>query len=142
VHVTQDGITLSVWHGDLHKRKPSGGKKRMYRMKRRFERGGFPTETLLGEPKRKIIRRHGGNLKVRVVKEKNACVTNPDTGKTEKTEITRVVRNPANVDYNRRGVITKGTIIETNLGLAKVTSRPGQHGIINAVLVKKEAENA
>jgi small subunit ribosomal protein S8e len=111
-------------------------------MKRRFERGGFPTQTLLGEPKRKIIRRHGGNLKVRVVKEKNACVTNPDTGKTEKTEITRVVRNPANVDYNRRGVITKGTIIETSLGLAKVTSRPGQHGIINAVLIEKEeAEN-
>lgn len=132
---------MSVWHGDLHKRKPSGGKKRAYRMKRRFERGGFPTETLLGEPKRKIIRRRGGNIKVRVVREKNACVTNPETGKTEKVEITRVVRNPANVDYDRRGVITKGTVIETSLGLAKVTSRPGQDGLINAVLVEKEAEN-
>jgi small subunit ribosomal protein S8e len=111
-------------------------------MKRRFERGSFPTETVLGEPKRKIIRRHGGNLKVKVVKEKNACITNSETGKTEKVEITRVVRNPANVDYNRRGVITKGTIIETRLGLAKVTSRPGQDGLINAVLVKKEEENA
>jgi len=133
---------LSVWHGDLHKRKASGGKKRAYRMKRRFERGAFPTETLMGEPKRKIIRRRGGNLKVRVVKEKNACVTNPATGKTEKVEIVRVVRNPANIDYNRRGVITKGTVIETGLGLAKVTSRPGQDGLINAVLVQKEAENA
>jgi small subunit ribosomal protein S8e len=132
---------VSVWHGDLHKRKPSGGKKRAYRMKRRFERGGFPTETLLGEPKRKIIRRRGGNFKVRVVKEKAACVTNPETGKTEKTEITRVVRNPANVDYDRRGVITKGTIILTSSGLAKVTSRPGQDGLINAILVKKETEN-
>jgi small subunit ribosomal protein S8e len=132
---------MSVWHGDLHKRKPSGGKKRAYRMKRRFERGAFPTETLMGEPKRKISRRRGGNIKVRVVREKNACVTNPETGKTEKTEIKRVVRNPANVDYNRRGVITKGTIIETSLGTAKVTSRPGQDGLINAVLIKKETEN-
>lgn len=133
---------MSVWHGDLHKRKPSGGRKRAYRMKRRFERGSFPTETILGEPKRKTVRRHGGNYKTRAIKEKNACITNPETGKTEKTEIIRVVRNPANVDYNRRGVITKGTIIETSLGLAKVTSRPGQHGIINAVLVPKKTETA
>jgi small subunit ribosomal protein S8e len=132
---------MSVWHGDLHKRKPSGGRKRAYRMKRRFERGAFPTETRLGEPKRKTLRRHGGNTKTRVVKEKNACVTNPETGKTEKTEITRVIRNPANIDYNRRGVITKGTIIETPLGQAKITSRPGQDGTINAVLVPKKTEN-
>jgi small subunit ribosomal protein S8e len=132
---------MSVWHGDLHKRKPSGGKKRAYRMKRRFERGAFPTQTLMGEPKRKFSRRRGGNLKIRVVREKNASVTNPETGKTEKTEITRIIRNPANVDYNRRGVITKGTIIETSLGTAKVTSRPGQHGVINAILIKKETEN-
>ena len=92
----------------------------------------------MGEPKRKTLRRRGGNLKTRVVKEKNACVTNPDTGKTEKTEIKRVIRNPANIDYNRRGVITKGTIIETSMGTAKVTSRPGQHGVINATLIKKE----
>jgi small subunit ribosomal protein S8e len=134
---------MSVWHGDLHKKKPSGGRKRAYRMKRRFEGGAFPAETLLGEPKRKIVRTHGGSLKVKVVKEKNACVTNPTTGKTEKAEITRVVRNPSNIDYSRRGVITKGTIIETSLGLARVTSRPGQDGLINAVLVEKEeAEGA
>jgi small subunit ribosomal protein S8e len=54
-----------------------------------------------------------------------------------KTEITRVVKNGANVDYNR-GVITKGAEIETVLGLAKVTSRPGSDGIINAVLITKE----
>jgi len=110
-------------------------------MKRRFERGSFPTETLIGEPKRKIVRRRGGNLKVRVVMEKNVNVTNRSTGKTEKTEIVRVLRNPANIDYNRRGVITKGTIVETSLGSARVTSRPGQHGLINAVLVQKEANS-
>ena len=70
--------------------------------------------------------------------DKYASVTDPKTGKTEKTEITRVVKNGANVDYNRRGVITKGAEIETALGLAKVTSRPGSDGIINAVLITKE----
>lgn len=129
---------MSVWHGDLHKRKPTGGKRKPYRCKRKFEQGSFPTETVLGEPKRKIERRRGGNLKVRVLSEKYACVTDLKTGKTEKAEILRVVKNPANVDYDRRGVITKGTIIETSLGLARVKSRPGQNGVINAVLVGEE----
>lgn len=128
---------MSVWHGDLHKKKPSGGIKRAYRMKRRFERGSFPAETTLGEPKKKIDRRRGDNTKIRLLSVNQANVSNPSTGKTEKVEILRVVRNPANVDYNRRGVITKGTIVETPLGTARVTSRPGQDGIINAVLVPK-----
>jgi small subunit ribosomal protein S8e len=129
---------MSVWHGDLHKRKPTGGKKRAYRGKRKFEQGSFPVETIIGEPKRKIEEGRGGNIKIKVLSEKYACVTDLKTGKTEKAEILRVVKNPANVDYDRRGVITKGAIIETSLGLARVTSRPGQNGVINAVLIGEE----
>jgi len=129
---------MSVWHGDLHKKKPSGGKKRAYRGKRKFEQGSFPVETVLGGPERKIERKSGNTFKVKVLSEKYACVTDLKTGKTQKAEILRVVKNPANVDYDRRGVITKGAIIETSLGLARVTSRPGQNGVINAVLTEKE----
>ncbi|MEM2972177.1 MAG: 30S ribosomal protein S8e [Candidatus Bathyarchaeia archaeon] len=132
---------MSVWHGDLHKKKPSGGRKRAYRGKRKFEEGRFPTETTLGEPKRKIVRGRGETTKIRVLSEKYACVTDPKSGKTTKVEIARVVKNPVNVDYDRRGVITKGAIIETQLGLARVTSRPGQNGVINAVLVSEEEKS-
>jgi len=128
---------LSVWHGDLHKKKPSGGRKKAYRTKRRYEKGSFPTETTLGEPKQKTNRTRGGNTKIRLPATNQANVSD-SSGKTQKTEITRVIRNPANVDYNRRGVITKGTIIETPLGQAKVTSRPGQNGIVNATLTTEE----
>lgn len=118
--------------------KPSGGKRHPYRIKRRFERGSFPIEVTLGEVKRKLSRRRGGNLKMRLLSAKQANVSNATTGKTDVGEILRVLRNPANVDYNRRGVITKGTVIETSLGLAKVTSRPGQSGIINAMLISEK----
>jgi small subunit ribosomal protein S8e len=131
---------MSVWHGSLRKRKLTGGKKRAYRAKKKYEEGGFPAETTLGEPRRKSIRTMGGNTKTKVLSDKFATVTNPKTGKTEKTQITRVVRNGANVDYNRRGVITKGAEIETALGLAKVTSRPGNDGVINAILVEGKAK--
>ncbi len=128
---------MSVWHGDLHKRKSTGGKRRPYRGKRKFEAGSFPVETVLGEPERKIERTRGGNIKVKLLSDKYVCVADSKTGKTQKVEILRVVKNPANVDYDRRGVITKGAIIETPLGLARVTSRTGQDGVINAVLIKE-----
>jgi small subunit ribosomal protein S8e len=132
---------MSVWHGSIRKRKLTGGRKRVYRVKRKFEAGSFPAETILGEPKRRSSRGQGGLLKIRALSDKFASVTNLRSGKTEKAEILRVVRNRANVDYNRRGVITKGAEIETSLGLARVTSRPGSHGIINAVLIGKEEKS-
>ena len=52
-----------------------------------------------------------------------------------KTEIISVVENPANIHYVRRNIMTKGAIIETELGKAKITSRPGQTGTINAILI-------
>ena len=73
--------------------------------------------------------------------DKQACVTDQKSGKTQKVDIIRVVKSPANIDFDRRGVITKSSLIETSLGVARVTSRPGQHGIINAVLVNEEAKS-
>jgi small subunit ribosomal protein S8e len=122
-------------HSSLRKRKLTGGKKRAYRTKKKYEAGGYAAETILGEPKRKSTRGYGGNSKTKVLTDKFASVTDPKSGKTEKTEILRVAKNAANVDFNRRGVITKGAEIETALGMAKVTSRPGKDGIINAVLI-------
>lgn len=129
---------MSVWNSDMRKKKSSGGRKHAYRKKRKFEQGTFPAETLMGERKRKFVRGRGGNLKIKVLVEKQVCVADPKTGKTEKTEVTRVVRNPANIDYGRRGVITKGAIVETPIGQARITSRPGQHGVLNAIKVSSE----
>jgi small subunit ribosomal protein S8e len=133
---------MSVWHGNLHKKKRSGGRKRVYRVKRKYEQGTFAAETTLGETKRKFTNGYGCYKKIKLLKAKYASVTDVKSGKTEKTEILRVVRNPANVDYNRRGVITKGAEIETSLGMAKVTSRPGNDGVINAILVSGKEEKA
>lgn len=129
---------MSVWRGDMHKQKPSGGRGHAFRKKRKFEQGTFPAETTMGEQKKKVIRGRGANLKIKLLAGKQACVIDPKTGKASKTDVLRVVKNPANIDYDRRGVITKGAVIETPLGQARVTSRPGQHGILNAVLIATE----
>ena len=76
-------------------------------------------------------------MKVRVYKTFYANVIDPETHKAQKVKIIKVVENPADRNLDRMGVITKGTIIETELGKAKVTSRAGQDGTVNAVLLKE-----
>ncbi len=127
---------MPQWHGDLRKRKKTGGKKHVFRGKRAFEMGSDPAETIVGEMRVKKKRGRGGKMKLRALAVNFVNVTDPATGKTQKTEIRGVVRNPANVDYQRRGVVTKGAILDTPLGQALVTSRPGQHGVVNAVLLQ------
>jgi len=48
-----------------------------------------------------------------------------------------VLEYATNNDYQRRGVISKGAILETEAGKCKVVSRPGQHGVVNAILQKQ-----
>lgn len=101
--------------------------------------GSEPAETILGDVRLSRRSTRGGGLKHVVLACKNANVTDPSTGKSQKVEITRVLKNPANPDYQKRGVITRGAIIETSLGQAEVTSRPGQDGVVNAILQRPKA---
>ena len=102
--------------------------------------GRLPTETIVApNEERRRIRVRGGNYKVRLVKALYANVTIPSQGVTKRVRILRVVENPASQDYSRRGIITKGAIIQTELGRARVTSRPGQDGVVNAVLLEEKA---
>ena len=115
-------------------RKRTGGRRRPNRDKRKHELGGEPTETQLGEPKLKAIDARGTSTKTRAIRTNTATVATDDG--TVAAEIEDVVENPADPNYARRNIITRGAIIETSAGRARVTSRPGQDGQINAVLAE------
>ncbi len=121
---------------NLRKRKVTGGKRTPHRGRRKFERDGYPTETELGPLVVVKKRIRGGGVKVSLKQSDFVNVTDPETHETKKVRILKVIDNPANRDYRRRGVITKGAIIRTELGNARVTSRPSQDGVVNAVLIK------
>lgn len=118
-------------------RKPSGSRYKNLSKKKRHELAGEPTLTLLGSAVRKMLRIRGGNEKQKVLQDEFANVYNPKTKKSSKVKIETVVDNPANRQYIRRNIITKGTIIKTSAGNARVTSRPGQEGTVNAILIEK-----
>ncbi len=127
---------MAVWQG-RSLRKPSGGKIRRARKKRKYELGREYIPVRVSEKeKRKLIRVRGGNIKIRLVEAMYANVIDPKTNEVKKVKILGVEKNPANPHFARRNIITKGAIISTEIGKAKVTSRPGQDGVINAVLVQ------
>ena len=56
--------------------------------------------------------------------------------KIQKVEIKNVVETPSNRFLARQNILTKGTIVETELGKAKITNRPSQEPIINGILIE------
>jgi small subunit ribosomal protein S8e len=117
------------------KRTKTGAKLQSRRDKTKAELGREAKHVTLGETKSKTISARGNNTK-QVLKSTNQVnVLDPKTGKTTKIKILTVLENNANRHYVRMNVLSKGAMIKTELGDAKITSRPGQHGIVNAVLV-------
>lgn len=123
-----------LWQGESV-RKVTGGRRRPAQGKRRFEIGLAPADTHIGQDRKKMVRTVGGNVKVRAMRSEFANVTNLTNGETKKVKIENVEENGANPNYVRRNLLTKGAIIKTELGRARIMSRPGQDGIVNAVLL-------
>lgn len=117
------------------KRKYTGKKYKYFQKKRKRDLERPPIETKIGADKKKMQRVMGGNKKLKIFSANYINVTDINTNKTSKVKILRFESNLASKDYNRRHIITKGAIVETELGKVKVTSRPGQQGVINGVLI-------
>ncbi|MBI4439039.1 30S ribosomal protein S8e [Candidatus Woesearchaeota archaeon] len=118
------------------RRSPSGGRYKKLRDKRLSEIGSEPTFSRVGEGQIKRTRIRGGGVKLRVMAAGTANVYDARSGKYVKANIKAVVGNPASKHFIRRNIITKGSVIDTDLGKARVTNRPGQEGAINAVLLQ------
>lgn len=118
------------------KKKPSGARLRRVLKKRKHEMGRLPTLTKIGEKQVKRIRVQGGNYKDKLLKEQVINVFNQTTKKAEKVTIKTVIDNKANRNFIRRNILTKGTVVDTDKGHARVTNRPGQEGTVNGVLIE------
>jgi small subunit ribosomal protein S8e len=121
---------------NLAGRKFTGGRKVASRGRRKYEIDRYPNEATIGTIDTITRTVRGGNAKTAFKTADFANVTDPTSNKTVRSKLLRVTKNFANKDYERRGVISKGALIETEAGPAKVTSRPGQNGVINAIAIK------
>jgi small subunit ribosomal protein S8e len=126
---------MALWQGEST-RKPSGGRRRLNHKKRKAEIGREVILPVMGAEKRQTLRTMGGHKKAAILASNKVNVTDPATGKTQTVDFTTVTDNPANPHYVRRNILTRGAVVMTKLGKAKITSRPGQDGVLNAILVK------
>ncbi len=117
------------------KRKYTGKKYKHFNKKRKRELEGPTLDTEIAPEKKKKQRTLGGNYKLKLFATQFINVTDPGNNKTQKVRILGFEENIASKDLNRRHVLTKGAVVETELGNVRITSRPGQHGVLNGVLV-------
>ncbi len=115
-------------------KKISGGRYIQNRKKKLFEIAGQKRIIKIGEEKRKTKRIKGGNKKIFLLKAKFVNVNTKN--KNHKTEIKNVIETPSNRFLARQNIITKGTIVETDLGKVKITNRPTQEGMVNGILIE------
>ncbi len=116
--------------------KITGGRRHPLRTRRKYETDRYPNEPINGAQVTITRRVRGNNRKTAL---KTIDFVNLATGdaKVKKTKILKVLENATNSDYKRRGIITKGAILETEEGKCRIVSKPGQNGIVNAVLLKE-----
>ena len=119
---------------NLHTSKITGGRRHVLRSRRKYEIDRFPNEALIGEQITITRKVRGKNAKtsIKTIDSVNLAIDS----KIKRVKIIKVLENATNNDYQRRGVISKGAILETEEGKCRVVSRPGQHGTVNAILVK------
>ena len=119
---------------NLHTSKITGGRRHVLRSRRKFEIDRFPNEALIGEQITITRKVRGKNAKtsIKTIDSVNLAIDS----KVKRVKIIKVLENATNNDYQRRGIISKGAILETEEGKCRVVSRPGQHGTVNAILVK------
>ena len=114
--------------------KITGGRRRPLRSRKKYETNRFPNEAVIGEQITVTRKVRGKNVKtaIKTINTVNLIIDS----KAKRVKILKVLENATNNDYQRRGIISKGAILETAEGKCRVISRPGQHGIVNAVLIK------
>ncbi|HLD05374.1 MAG TPA: 30S ribosomal protein S8e [Candidatus Nanoarchaeia archaeon] len=120
---------------DRSLRKPTGGRYKNVYAKRVANKGNSPALTKLSKLVKIARRTRGGHKQFVALAVNQANVLDPKTKKITVVEIKNIKENPANRHYVRRNIMTKGAVIETPKGLARITNRPGQEGCVNAVLV-------
>ncbi len=112
----------------------TGGRRRKFRDKKLSHMGGVFAATKVSDSVLKSkVRGRGGAVGIKLKKTSKVNVVMKD-GKMKQATIKRVIESH-NPEFVRMNIITKGAVVETELGKVKVTNRVGQDGVVNGVAV-------
>ncbi|KAL2644954.1 hypothetical protein R1flu_012541 [Riccia fluitans] len=106
---------MGISRDSTHKRRATGGKKKSWRKKRKYELGRQPAMTKLSSNKTvRRIRVRGGNFKFRALRLDTGNFSWGTEAVTRKTRILDVVYNASNNELVRTQTLLKNAIIQVD----------------------------
>ncbi|CAL9040984.1 unnamed protein product [Musa banksii] len=106
---------MGISRDSMHKRRATGGKKKAWRKKRKYELGRQPANTKLSSNKTvRRIRVRGGNVKWRALRLDHGNYSWGSEAVTRKTRILDVVYNASNNELVRTQTLVKSAIIQVD----------------------------
>ena len=114
--------------------KGTGGRRGRHSDKKLRYIGGVFTATKVGKSDVRALKNARGNygkLKLKTAHFVNVLTRDG----MKKVPVRTVLETPDNRHHARQNIITKGAVIDTELGHVKVTNRVGQDGVVNGRLL-------
>ena len=114
--------------------KGTGGKRRKSSDKKLHCMGGTFTATKVGaKDMRQSNSSRGNTMKIKLKTAKMVNVLTPQGMK--KVAMRTVLETLNNRHYARQNIVTKGAIVDTEIGKVRITNRVGQDGVVNGKLL-------
>ena len=114
--------------------KGTGGKRGKASDKKLRFVGGTFTATKVGAAEKRMVKRGRGNtakIKLRTAKFVNVLTKEG----MKKVTLRTVLETPDNRHYARQNILTRGAVVDTEIGKVKITNRVGQDGVVNGKLL-------
>jgi len=106
---------MGISRDSMHKRRATGGKKKAWSKKRKYELGRQPANTKLSSNKTvRRVRVRGGNVKWRALRLDTGNYSWGSEAVTRKTRILDVVYNASNNELVRTQTLVKGAIVQVD----------------------------
>ncbi|XP_031101493.1 40S ribosomal protein S8-2-like [Ipomoea triloba] len=106
---------MGISRDSMHKRRATGGKKKAWRKKRKYELGRQPASTKLSSNKTvRRVRVRGGNVKWRALRLDTGNYSWGSEAVTRKTRILDVVYNASNNELVRTQTLVKSAIVQVD----------------------------
>ncbi|KAF3333190.1 40S ribosomal protein S8 [Carex littledalei] len=106
---------MGISRDSMHKRRATGGKKKAWRKKRKYELGQQPANTKLSSNKTvRRVRVRGGNVKWRALRLDTGNYSWGSEAVTRKTRVLDVVYNSSNNELVRTQTLVKSAIVQVD----------------------------
>jgi len=114
--------------------KGTGGKRGHAADKKlRFVGGNFTATKVGAKETLKLRHARGHAIKVKLRSAKFVNVLTKEGMK--RATLRTVLETPDNRHYARQNILTKGAVVDTDIGKVKITNRVGQDGVVNGRLL-------